>query len=250
MYRKERLDRIVALLDEHGFVTVKALTKELHYSTATVNRDLNILVQMGRIRRTAGGAEPIKRRSIPLPYRYEKMKPEKKRLARVAAGYVCDGDTVFIDGSTTCEYMGEYLLDKKAIHVITNNIALAAFLSENGLSVTVIGGTVVEPPAMIGGELAVENAMRLWVDKFFFSPACMLSDGSVCAVGQTYILLDTVLAERAKESFVLADHDKIDCAYKQVIFDASHVNYVISDYEFSDGVKSRYKETVFVTVGE
>ena len=58
MYRKERLDRIIELIETRGFVTVKTLTSELHYSTATVNRDLNILSQMKRIRRTAGGAEP------------------------------------------------------------------------------------------------------------------------------------------------------------------------------------------------
>lgn len=250
MYRKERFDRITAIAEARGFVTVKTLTNELHYSTATVNRDLNILSQMGRIRRTAGGVEPIKTRGIPLPYRYEKMKPEKKRIARVAASYIKDGDTVFIDGSTTCQYMGEYLLEKKDITVVTNNIALAAFLSESGVSVTVIGGKVVEPPAMLSGDLAVENAMHLSVDKFFFSPGCMSSDGNVCALGTTYVLLDIVLAERAKETFLLVDHDKIDVPHKRVMFDCAAVKYVISDYEFNTATQERYKDTVFITVGE
>ena len=250
MYRKERLDRIIELIETRGFVTVKTLTSELHYSTATVNRDLNILSQMKRIRRTAGGAEPIKTRGIPLLYRYEKMKPEKKRIARVAAGYIRDGDTVFIDGSTTCQYMGEYLLEKKDVSVVTNNIALAAFLSESGICVTVIGGRVVEAPAMLGGDLAVENALHLMVDKFFFSPACMTKDGSVCAAGDIYVLLDIVLAERAKETFVLVDHDKIDRPYKRVIFDAAQVKYVISDYEFPTATREKYKDTAFITACE
>ena len=37
------MDAIVDILKQNGYVTVKYLTEELHYSNATVNRDLNLL---------------------------------------------------------------------------------------------------------------------------------------------------------------------------------------------------------------
>jgi len=60
MSQKERLDSIIELLHKNGFVTVKFLTEELHYSTATINRDLNMLQNQQIVRRIYGGAELYK----------------------------------------------------------------------------------------------------------------------------------------------------------------------------------------------
>ena len=43
MYQKERMDAILDILKVNGYVTVKFLIEKLHYSTATINRDLNML---------------------------------------------------------------------------------------------------------------------------------------------------------------------------------------------------------------
>ena len=105
MYQKERLERILDFLNRNGFATVKELTELLHYSTATVNRDLNALEQMKKIKRSYGGAEPVKDKSVPLPFRYEKMKAAKKRIGKAAAALIEDGDTVFLvsDGAAPLE---------------------------------------------------------------------------------------------------------------------------------------------------
>lgn len=56
MYQKERLEQIMELLERHGYLTVQYLTEQLHYSAATVNRDLHMLEQMQKIRRSYGGS--------------------------------------------------------------------------------------------------------------------------------------------------------------------------------------------------
>ena len=43
MYQKERIDNILGILKANGYVSVKYLTEQLHYSTATINRDLNVM---------------------------------------------------------------------------------------------------------------------------------------------------------------------------------------------------------------
>ena len=52
MYQNERLESIVKIVKQYGYVTVKHLVSELHYSNATINRDLNILEKQGRVRRS------------------------------------------------------------------------------------------------------------------------------------------------------------------------------------------------------
>ncbi|MCQ2385136.1 MAG: DeoR/GlpR family DNA-binding transcription regulator, partial [Clostridia bacterium] len=232
MYKKERLDQILEVIQKNGFVTVKYLTAYLGYSTATVNRDLNALVQMQKIKRSYGGAEAVQSKSTPLLFRYEKLKPVKKRIGREAASFVRNGETVFIDGSTTAQYLGPYLLGKTDLHVITNNLALAAFLSENGIRVAVLGGEIKEPPYMTDGQETVEQAMHFKADKAFISTAAVSSSGEVCT-GDAYYFLHTVMAQNAKELFLLIDHEKIDVSLPKILFDFSRVRYVVSDFDFS-----------------
>ena len=68
MYQKERLDEILELLHKYGYVTVKYLVNALHYSNATINRDLNILESQGEIHRTHGGVELAERKGNGTPF--------------------------------------------------------------------------------------------------------------------------------------------------------------------------------------
>ena len=247
MYQKERLDNIMDILKKNGYVSVKHLTEELCYSNATINRDLNILEKQKLIKRSYGGAELIKQKGTPLVFRYHKMKSVKIKIAKAAAGFINDGDTVFIDGSTTAQYMAQYIQDKKNIKVITNNMALASYLSEYGVEVICLGGRIVEIPSMLGGEETVENAMKYRADKFFFAEAGVSDDGEIFG-GTVYYLLHKTMAKNSKEVFFLTDSGKINRTTSRILFDLNSVTHVISDYEFNDEIKNKYKAVSFIKV--
>lgn len=249
MYQKERMENILALLRRYGYVTVKFLVEELHYSRATIHRDLNALEKMGKLRRTYGGVEATQERAIPVEFRYEKEKPKKKRIGRRAAQYVCDGDTIFIDGSTTAQYMSEYLLDKKDITVLTNNMALAMLLSENGIRATVLGGQILEPPYMLGGTDTVEAAARYRADKCFFSTREVSRGGEMAYTDDIYLLMHKTMMRNARQVFYLVDSDKVDRREGRVVLgDFSLVDCVISDYDFEEATKKAFPHVDFVWV--
>lgn len=247
MYQKERLESILALLEQHGYMTVRALTEELHYSTATINRDLNLLQKMKRVHRTYGGVEPIKKRGVPLRFRYEKDKTVKKRISRAAAALVEEGDTLFIDASTTAEYMGPYLLEKKGLTVITNNNALAEFLADAGVTVIILGGRIVEVPTMTDGEATVEQLQRYRADKCFFSTGGFTANGEVLS-GPIYCSLHRAMLRGAAQSYFLADRTKLGRLGTHCICDFSALTGVISDVDFSPEVRAAYPDTAFLTV--
>lgn len=56
---QKRIDQIVDILKTHGYVTVKYLCQELHYSTATINRDLNELQRQKRILGDFSGVDTV-----------------------------------------------------------------------------------------------------------------------------------------------------------------------------------------------
>ena len=248
MSRKIRQDSILAILHKQGYATVKELVTLLDYSTATVNRDLNDMQRQGLVKRSYGGVEAVKKKYPPLPFRYDLMKKEKRHIGQRAAEEVADGDVIFIDASTTASYMSSYLSDKKDIRVITNNMQLAILLAGRGIAVTVLGGDVVESPSMLGGDTAVEQAMRLSVDKAFYSTAGFAEDGRI-ADGGTYRLLHRVMMKNAKRVYYLADEGKRCEDIKGRFLDSfAEVSCVISDFPFSEKTRAAFPETEFICV--
>lgn len=248
MSSKLRQDEIVKILGEKGYISVKYLSDALHYSTATINRDLNDLQKRGIVTRSYGGAELVRSPYVPIMFRAQKMRSEKRHIGKCAASFVKDGDTIFIDGSTTAQYMENHLIERKGLTVITNNMMLAINLSKYNIKVICLGGPVAEPPCMLYGKETVENAERYRVNKMFFSSDGLTSDG-VIASGIFDLMLKTV-AKRAKEVFYLVDHKKIDKEFCEAYGTLREIDYVISDYDFPEDTVARFKTTKFVHADE
>ena len=160
--------------------------------------------------------------------------------------YKQDGDTIFIDASTTAEYMGRYLLDKKDITVITNNMALVMFLSEYNIHAICLGGEVVEKPSMLSGSDTVENARHYHADKTFFSTGAVCMNGTIAAGGAYHLLHQTIM-ENAEEVFCLADHGKIKPSTTQIRY-FDEVDYLITDFAIDTSIKEKFSTTKFVDV--
>lgn len=242
---QKRIDQILDIIKTQGYVTVKYLCEELHYSTATINRDLNELQKQKLIVRHYGGAELVARKGTPLVFRYHKMRPVKRLISKKAAEFIKDGMTVFIDGSTTCQYIAEYIKNIKNLTVITNNLNLVSHLSEAGVHCICLGGPIVEAPYMTGGEDAALQARTYTADLAFLASAGVSEDGKIYE-GGGYISLHLAMMEQSKKSVFLADHQKVGVESKRVLCDFSKLHTVISDFAFADQVKEKYPRTEFI----
>ncbi len=240
----ERQNEIIDLMKKEGYITVKYLVEKLNYSSATINRDLNELQLKGMIKRSYGGAEFINTAYINVTNRERKMQQEKRRIGKVAASFVKDGDTIFIDASTTAQCMKQYLENVKDLTVVTNNIVLVLSLSEMGIKTVCLGGEVVESPSRLYGKETEENILGYKFDKVFFS-SCAVSKDGLIGGGIYDIMLKTAM-RRSNEIFYVVDHEKTEKPFNIVLCDFSDVDYVISDYDFPDKTKSNFKNVNFI----
>ena len=142
MYQQERMDQIMKILKKYHYVTVDYLVNEIRYSPASIRRDLVLLEKQGLVVRSYGGVSVKDDRGTPFRFRQHSMKVEKNAIAKRAATLVKNGDTVFLDSSSTAQYMGPYLIDKKGLTVITSNMTLAMYLYEHGITTYCTGGMV------------------------------------------------------------------------------------------------------------
>ena len=150
----ERREKIMAMLEEEKTVTVESLEARLYVSGATLRRDLQVLEEEGRIRRTRGGAAlPIQRmQDIPLLARRMERMPEKLSIARAAARFFAEGDTLILDSSTTVLALSEPLKSLNSLTIITSGLLTAQVFAVPGRQVLCTGGVLRENSASLSGE--------------------------------------------------------------------------------------------------
>ena len=246
MYQQERMDQIMKILKENHYVTVDYLVKEIRYSPASIRRDLTLLEKQGLVTRSYGGVTYKDENFSPFRFRQHSMKIAKNAIAKKAADLVKDNDLIFIDGSSTAQYMGRFLLQKKGITVVTSNMILANFLSENGINTYCTGGIVNEYPGILGGEIMLETLAKFNTDIAFFSSASFTIDGKLLSTTETTIRMYKTYREHTKKLVYLCGSDKFNAAGKFVSLTLDDVDVFLSDGDLSKEVKVKYKNTEFI----
>jgi DeoR/GlpR family transcriptional regulator of sugar metabolism len=140
----ERQQRIATLLRETPGIKVAGLAKALSVSQGTIRNDLETMEQAGVLARVRGGAVLLDEGQILNPSfsaRINVHSTAKKRIARLAAEIVEDGDSILLDASTTVFAMVPHLKKLRDLTIITNGIPSGMSLSQNpSHTVILIGG--------------------------------------------------------------------------------------------------------------
>lgn len=246
MYQQERMDSIMKILYKFHYVTVEYLVEQIHYSPASIRRDLTLLEKQGLVTRSYGGVSLKDANTTPFRFRQHSMKVAKNAICKKAAMLVNENDVVFLDGSSTIQYIGHFLLDKKGITVITCNMLLADFLSEHGIDTYCTGGKVVEYPGILGGQIVFDNLERFNIDMAFFSSKAFDLKGKILVgtegVAQSHIAYRKI----SKKLAYLCGSDKFDSDARFASLSLDEIDYFISDGEIPEELKDKYKNTVFI----
>jgi DeoR/GlpR family transcriptional regulator of sugar metabolism len=160
------------LLQHQGQLSVRACSDALGVSEVTIRNDLAVLEQEGLLQRTWGGAMLPQQ---PRPEgaflaRLQVHRAEKERIAGAPAAYVRDGDTIFLDASTTAYFIAQQLKDRRNLTVITNGMYTALELGPiSSITTIVTGGQVRGDTGSLVGTLSQDMLAKLHVRTGFFS---------------------------------------------------------------------------------
>ncbi len=147
--RFERRHSILRLLRQQPGIKVTQIAQLLDVSAGTIRNDLNALQNEGKVKRVLGGAVLVEQ---PLPAYTERSGEEtashqvpfvaaKQRIARWAADTIEDGDTIFLDASSTVRFMVPHLHEYSRLTIVTNGLETARQ----------IAGTTSHPIILVGG---------------------------------------------------------------------------------------------------
>lgn len=211
MLTEQRHQEILRLVNSHQTITSQDLVDHLDTSESTIRRDLLELEGKGLLWRIRGGAKArqaagLNDKDSRVSARRGQNAEEKKKIAAFANQLIEPGDTVFIDGGTSTEYLVELISQKEALYV-TNAIFHANILSQKGLQVCLAGGQYKAVTETVIGEEACE-----YLDKYNFSIGFFGTNGISAEGFTTPELSEGMLKKKAisrcQKSYVLADPSK------------------------------------------
>jgi DeoR family fructose operon transcriptional repressor len=241
MFSEARKVEIRSLLTQKGSIEVNVLAELFNTSRETIRRDLCDLERQGALKRTHGGAILEMSASMPPPEspvgeRGMRQREEKKLICRTAAGFIQNGDTLFIDNSSTMIYLPRYIPRDITITIITNSIGLLYEISRvnsgNWLSIC-LGGVFKPRNLSVHGSDTLKNVEPYYPSKTFvsctgISPLNQFADSSPQEVELKRIMID-----RAQTAYMLADHTKFEKTGQVFLCDFSSIDCLITDPEFS-----------------
>ncbi|WP_294639434.1 DeoR/GlpR family DNA-binding transcription regulator [uncultured Aquabacterium sp.] len=206
--------RHIALLDEvraRGTVTVEALAEQFGVTLQTVRRDVQRLAEAGLLIRFHGGVRMPTSTTENIAYRQrQELESEgKARIARAVAARVPDGCSLILNIGTTTEAVARALMHHKGLRVITNNLNVAAILSDNpDCEVIIAGGVVRARDRGIVGEATVDFIRLFKVDIGLIGISGIETDGSLRDYDYREVKVARAIIEQSRQVWVAADHSK------------------------------------------
>ena len=238
MFKAERTDKILEFVRQREFTSVDELVRWFNYSPATIRRDLNYLADLGLIQKSYGSV--CAKAGRPTLIREHDNVGAKVRICERAADFIKDGDVVFIDGTTTTYFLGEKLLKKKGLTVVTTNMKLAMFLGEHKVNCYLTGGKVCDT-TMLAGDVCTDLVEKMRFDVAVFSPGIIDKEGHLAVYEGFWGFMRSAM-KNCKKNILVCDLKKLEKKSSYFAGNIGMFDVVIFDDEFPDTISQAYPD--------
>ena len=236
MYKCEREDEILALLNETEYATVDYLARKMNISSSSIRRDLKNLEERGLVNRSYGGvkiAEATGKR-IPFSLRSHENSLQKKQIAKAAVALINAGDVVFLDGSSSAYFTAELLPSIGGVTVITNSVDVMSCLSRYDIKAFCTGGNLsAENKAVLVGGYAQDFLRGLRADVAIFSVQAVDANGDCFDCYPEEVTIRNIMMQNARRRILLCDSSKWNKTSTFYQGNVSDIDYIVSDRDLS-----------------
>ena len=231
----KRRAKILDYISTNESINTNELAEKLNISPLTLRRDLQSLDDEGLIVRYYGGAKlatdididsksDSEENTIDLIYNHK-----KHIIAKYAADLIDDGDTIFINSSSTALLILQYL-DNKRVYVVTNNgKALQSHIGPN-IELVLTGGQVYERKQSLVGEFATYILSKITADKCFLGVSGIAADSGIStSVLQETLINHEMINRCSGPVYILAHSSKVGKHTNFSSGDINEISHLITD---------------------
>ena len=205
----ELIDAVCA----QGPMSIEALAERFGVTLQTVRRDVQRLAEAGLLKRFHGGVRLPGSTTENIAYRQRQaLESEGKRqIARAIAQRIPHGCSLMMNIGTTIEAVAHELHSHRGLRVITNNLHIAALLSQHpDCEVIIAGGLVRGSDQGIVGEATADFIRQFKVDIGLIGISAIEPDGTLRDYDYREVKVSRTIMEHSREVWLAADHTKFN----------------------------------------
>ena len=226
----ERHNRILALLQQNGSISVVQLAELFKVSEVTIRKDLSFLEQQKKLYRTHGSAILIS------PYisdrhvneKEKKNVAEKRAIGAKAASLVAQDDSIIIASGTTMAFLAREIKPVGHLTVITAAVPVTSILSQDtNVDVIQLGG--ITRSSSVVGPFAEQMLGNFNCSKLFVGVDGIDLEFGLTTTNMLEAALNRVMMNAAQKVIVLADSSKFGRRGFSKICDLEAVDRIITD---------------------
>ena len=213
MLPNPRHEAMLAAVRELGTASVEALAERFGVTLQTVRRDVKLLADAGLVARYHGGVRLPSSTTENIAYRQRQRLNEdaKRAIPQAVAAQVPEGCSLILTIGTPTEAIARELVGRKGLRVITNNLNVAAILSDSpDCEVIVAGGVVRHRDRGIVGEATVEFISQFRVDIGLIGISGIEADGTLRDYDYREVKVAQAIIRASRQVWLAADHSKFN----------------------------------------
>lgn len=247
MYIEERHQAILEWLKQKGSISTLDIQEKFEVSYESAKRDLRILEEKGLLKRTHGGALPIRQVAASRPANltikdYGEVKKNYFLIAEKAIKMIENNDVIFLFPVTVCYFMAQNLPDKLKVRVVTNSIIIAEELRDReNVSVILLGGEM-DKKGNCYDAIAIDTIKKLRVDKCFISSAAISPAFGLSIQKTSAIPFFNAVMDSSKRKIGLFPKEKIGFDSIVSISPAERLDMLITDWDVLDEELDSFRE--------
>ncbi|MBM6854819.1 DeoR/GlpR transcriptional regulator [Mediterraneibacter glycyrrhizinilyticus] len=259
MLAEQRYKEISEILEREGSVKTVTLCGILGTSRETVRRDLETMEERNMLKRIHGGAmrmEPAEEAAAQYTS-FNKRKEEhpvyKEIIAREAARFIREGQSVALDSGTTSLALAKVIRRKfRNLTVVTNSFAVADELrGAKGISLVLTGGLYKADEDAFVSDIATLIFSRINIDVFFLTTCGISVERGITYQRMDEIQVQNSMMEAAAETIVIADSSKLGVNSLVRMCGVEEISRLITDSGITKRQADDFKAAgVRVTVAE
>lgn len=236
----ERQREILAIVKNQGFVATEQLVDHFNVTPQTIRRDINILCERTLLKRFHGGAgRATSVENEAYHRRLHSFVDAKSNIAAHVAKHIPNGSSLFLNIGTTTEMVAQALVNHKNLKVVTNNLHVAAILSENDdFEVMIAGGQLRNRDGGIIGPATTEFIERFRLDFGIIGVSGIDSDGSLLDFDYQETRNAEAIIANSRETILVADHSKFGRRAMSRFGHLSQIDWLFTDQELPESFVS------------
>lgn len=245
MLAVERIEKIKENLFENKSVLVAELAKEFSVTEETIRRDLKKLEKDGFLTRTYGGAfiQIGTENDVNYSLRVSAFVDSKNIIAKKCMSIIQNGDSIFLDSSTTAFYIAK-IIKHMRITVVTNSVLIMNELVEvDNIRLVLIGGLFNKKSMDFISKTTMDMLDMYCMDKVFISCRSLSIKSGIMDSTELLAEVRQKASKRSKDTYIIADYSKFNKDSFIRICDFEDIVGIISDYDYDDKWRELAKKT-------